>query len=300
VGSGIRSLAVVRCADPANLERAAYTSAVLEHLGTATRQDLPFDPREVVSGTYAVRVHGTQDMALQRALISLVWRGLPEPTTVDLDHPDVELHAFVVQVSPVVRAVWGRLLFGLRASRFTSRSPRGRPFWTSLATEPRLARFMVNLSAAPRGAAVLDPCCGTGSIAIEAALLGFDVHASDVAVRSVTGSQLNFADAALDARVRQLDARHLERWGRRFDAVVSDLPYGRSASIHGVPVPELYRDVLAAVEHVLEPGRRAVLMAAAGSLPAAVGLETLDVFERVVNDGLTRQITVLERRREPR
>lgn len=292
VGTRMANLAVARCADPTDLQRAAYTSAVLDHLGTGTRRDLPFDPDEVVSGTHAVRVHGTQDGALQRALISLVWHGLREPGKVDLRHPDVELHAFVVEAA---RVVWGRLRFDLPASRFTARPPRRRPFWSSLATEPRLARFMVNLSAAPPGGSVLDPCCGTGSILVEAALLGYHVHGSDISERSVTGSRRNLAEAGLDAEVRQLDARQLDRWGRQFDAVVSDLPYGRSASIHGVPRPQLYDDILAGLERVLPPGRRAALMSAAGALPAARGFRTLEVFDRVVHDQLTRQITLLER-----
>lgn len=298
VGSGMPSLAVARCTDPSQLERAAYISAVLEHLGTAAASELPFDPDRVVTGTYAVRVHGTRDPALQRALMSLLWRGLSGAGRVDLRDPDVDLHAFVVQPpAGAVRVVWGRLLADLPASRFTSRPPRQRPFWSSLATEPRLGRFMINMSAVRRGESMLDPCCGTGSILIEGALLGLDTFGSDADERSVTGSRLNLADAGLEAEVRQLDARQVERWDRRFDAVVSDLPYGRSASVRGVPRAQLYDDILRGLERVLPAGRRAVLMTAAGALPAARGFEALETFERVVHDELTRQITVLERRR---
>lgn len=300
VGPGMPSLAVARLRDPAGLERAAYTSAVLDDLGSAEPGRLPFDPDRVVSGTYAVRVHGTQDPALQRALISLVWRGQSGPRPVDLKHPDVDLHAFVVPSASGPagpdRVVWGRLRLDLPAARFSARPPRRRPFWSSLATEPRLARFLVNLSAAEPGESMLDPCCGTGSILVEGALAGLDVFGSDISERAVDGSRRNLADAGLDADVRRLDAREVERWGRPFDAVVSDLPYGRTASVHGAPLAKLYDDILGGLRRVLPPGRRAVLMTAAGALPAAPGFETVATFDRVVHDELTRRISVLERR----
>lgn len=299
VGPGMPSLAVARLRDPEGLRRAAYTSAVLDDLGSGDPGRLPFDPNRVVTGTYAVRVHGTGDPALQRALVSLVWRGLAGGSRVDLEHPDADLHAFAVAPAGGAerpgRVVWGRLRLDLPASRFTSRPPRLRPFWSSLATEPRLARFMVNLSAAGPGDSMLDPCCGTGSILVEGATVGIDTFGSDVSERSVTGSRLNLTAAGLDADVRQLDARQVERWARRFDAVVSDLPYGRTASVHGVPLTRLYDEILRGVGRVLAPGRRAVLMTAAGTLPAARGLETVATFDRVVHDELTRRITVLER-----
>jgi putative methyltransferase (TIGR01177 family) len=300
VGPGMPGLAVARLRDPAAMERAAYTSAVLDDLGSAEPGRLPFDPDVVVTGTYAVRVHGTQDPELQRALISRVWRGLSSARDVDLEHPDVDLHAFVARPSSSGaepdRVVWGRLRLDLPAARFTARPPRRRPFWSSLATDPRLARFMVNLSAARPGESMLDPCCGTGSILVEGALVGLDVFGGDVSERSVAGCRLNLADAGRDAVVRQLDARDAERWGRPFDAVVSDLPYGRSASVHGVPLAELYDDILRGVRRVLPAGRQAVLMTAAGALPAAPGFEMVAAFDRVVHDELTRRISVLERR----
>lgn len=301
VGSRMPSLAVAICGDPAPLARAAYTSAVLEHLGTGGPATLPFEPGRVVTGTYAVRVHGTAADDLRRALISLVWRCLPGGSRVDLDHPDTDLHAFVLPPASAPpgprRVVWGRLLFDLPASRFSARAPRRRPFWTSLATEPRLGRFMVNLSRAGPGDSLLDPCCGTGSILIEAALLGLQACGSDVSERYVGGAGLNLSALGLRGELRQMDATDLQGWGRRFDAVASDLPYGRTASIHGVPRQRLYSEILASLARVLPPGGLAVLMSAAGTLPETAAFETLEVFDRVAHDQLTRRISVLRRRR---
>ncbi len=59
---------------------------------------------------------------------------------------------------------------------------------------PKLARIMVNLGIAdkdPKGVTLLDPFCGTGTVLMEASLLGISVIGSDLSPQQVTGTNSN-------------------------------------------------------------------------------------------------------------
>ena len=58
---------------------------------------------------------------------------------------------------------------------------------------PKLARMMINLSQAnPESSTILDPFCGSGTILMEAALMGFQsICGNDVSVKAVEDTQTN-------------------------------------------------------------------------------------------------------------
>ena len=56
---------------------------------------------------------------------------------------------------------------------------------------PKLAQIMLNLSKSERGLTVLDPFCGTGTVLIEAALMGTDVEGSDINMSMAEYSEEN-------------------------------------------------------------------------------------------------------------
>ena len=59
---------------------------------------------------------------------------------------------------------------------------------------PKLARILVNLSGVPETAALLDPFCGSGTILMEAALLGLtQLIGSDVSARAIADTKKNLA-----------------------------------------------------------------------------------------------------------
>ena len=276
---------------PQEFDRLSYAALVLDFLGVGGFDRLPFIAAEEVRGTYAVRVTGIPT-DLKRALYALVWHALPEPR-VALRDPETELHAFVV--GEVVW--WGRLRRQVSDSDFAARLAQRRPFFRSYGMQPRKSRCLVNLSGVQPGQRLLDPCCGTGAYLIEAALVGVQAYGSDIDARAVAGARANLHAFALDAHLRQLDARRLDAWGTTFDAIVTDLPYGLSASLAGVRIAELYEEVLQAAALVLPRGRIAVLLAPAGSLPTAP--DQFVVLERhleSVHESLTREITVMCRR----
>ena len=98
-----------------------------------------------------------------------------------------------------------------------------KPYHMSSSLSSQMARALVNL-AAPSTATLLDPCCGTGSILLEAKLLGLTAYGCDINPRMVGMSRKNLAYFGYTAQVQLLEARDCQQ---QADAVVTDLPYGR-------------------------------------------------------------------------
>jgi len=130
------------------------------------------------------------------------------------------------------------ITWGLKEGRwskqdFSGRSPTERPYFKPISLEPRQARLLISLASIPGRdePLVIDPFCGTGGIAIEAALQDFQVLASDLDSRMVDGTKQNLNWAGKECTVERWDASNLsELWGSREGcAFVFDPPYGRSS-----------------------------------------------------------------------
>jgi len=98
-----------------------------------------------------------------------------------------------------------------------------KPWTTSSSLDARFARGLLNL--VPTAASVLDPCCGAGSIVLEAASLGLDAYGVDWKPAMVGMTRENLAHFGYSATVTRADSRDHERHA---DAIVTDLPYGHA------------------------------------------------------------------------
>lgn len=276
---------------PEELDRLGLSMLVLDFLGVGDDEGLPFDAEREVSGTFAVRVSGpTEDR--KRQLYRMVWRSLHRPR-VDLSRPETELHAYVQPEG----IWWARARTAIGDAQFAARRLERRPFHRSYGTQPRRSRCLINLAGVPPGGRLLDPCCGTGSYLIEAALMGIDAYGSDADPAAVRGTLANLAATGLRATVMRRDARRLDGWRMRFDAVVTDLPYGLSASTGGSVLTELYAEILTASALLLGRGRNAVFVAPSGTLPVPDDLfSVLERHPEPVHRALTRETVVLARR----
>lgn len=95
---------------------------------------------------------------------------------------------------------------------------------------PKVARIMVNFATQGEKLTVLDPFCGTGTIAQEAALLGNQIIVSDLSESAVRGTVKNLQwlqeEYQLDLTYSsyQSDATHIDQYVKAVDAIVTE-PY---------------------------------------------------------------------------
>ncbi len=199
---------------------------------------------------FRVRAHGPFTAEEKRALERRV--GAPIATTgrVDLDAPERDFRILRYGDGFLL----GEVLYEVERSAMEARKVARRPFSMPISLHPKLARTLVNLSRCPRGGRVLDPFCGTGGIAIEAARLGMKVVASDLQEKMVRGTASVLDHYGLRAETFVADVGDVPRRVATVGAIATDPPYGRAASTRGEPIESLYRRAFAVFREILPKG----------------------------------------------
>jgi tRNA G10 N-methylase Trm11 len=133
----------------------------------------------------------------------------------DLNHPQ---HRFLII------AYDGGFYFGeiLTESTHSYQKHDAKPYRTSSSLPSQLARALVNLTYPARS--ILDPCCGTGSILLEACATGVTAFGMDRNPKMVGMTRRNLQHFGYEAVVQRGDAAQCTQ---TIEAVVTDLPYGR-------------------------------------------------------------------------
>jgi tRNA (guanine10-N2)-dimethyltransferase len=255
----------------------------------------------VLSKSFAVRVSlydsklaaRSEKPILEERLGSLFLENFPH-LKVDLDSPD----AWIRVLYTGEHAIYGCSLCKAEDKGFSRRRPRKRKIFHPATMQPKLARILVNLSGARRGDTVLDPFCGVGGILLEASLLGLQPIGVDLSPWMVEGAKENMEwGRASSLGIIRGDIAYLPI--RRADAIVTDPPYGTSASTGGRRPQSLYRALLETAARILPLGSRLVLVHPK-SIPLE-GCEELNLLEKAsyeirVHKSLTRSIRILEKR----
>jgi tRNA (guanine10-N2)-dimethyltransferase len=196
-----------------------------------------------------------------------------------------------------------RFIFGLKTAEiipkpFSERRPRRRPFFHPTAMPAKLARVMVNLAQPRLGNLVLDPFCGTAGMLVEAGLIGCRVVGFDAKPHMLKGGLKNLLHYGIKPEgVVVADARYPPV--AKVDCIVTDPPYGRSASTLGTSIIRIVEDFLSAVEDTLPRGKR-ICMASPKTIRIAeagekAGFKHIESHFVYVHRSLTREIVVLER-----
>lgn len=249
--------------------------------------------------SFAIRVKRVKNhaskinkMALESKLGEIVLNRTK--TRVNLGNPDKTFMGVLTN---------GKFIFGVRLAEippkpFMQRRPKTKPFFHPSAMPAKLARSMVNLAKPRTGELVFDPFCGTGGMLVEAALIGCQVLGSDIKKKMAHGTVLNLRHFDIDAEgVIVADARSLPV--SRVDCVVTDPPYGRSATTLKRGTRQIVEDALRSVDGLLTEGKRVCIAAPETlnikSIGTVLGYRHLESHLVYVHRSLTREIAVFEK-----
>ena len=289
--------------------RSAYTMASALELFSCDAQEAEIkkaadatDFNSVINEgeTFAVRIKRVKEyspksdtMNLERKLGKHILSNTTK-TKVNLKKPDKTF--FGVLTSN--KLVFGIKLTEITPKTFSERRPRKKPFFHPSAMPSKLARCMVNLARAKRDELVLDPFCGTGSVMIEAAFVGCRVLGFDVQRRMAEGTRRNLKHFGVEPEGLVIaDSRKLPL--TRIDHVVTDPPYGKSATTMKSTTKQIVKGVLSSASPLLSKGQL-ICMASPKTLHiaqigTALGYSHLESHFAYVHGTLTREIAVFKK-----
>ncbi len=152
----------------------------------------------------------------------------------DLTNPNIIFDLILVENNLITSArVWEA-----NPREYESRHPQRRPVFHPTSLKPKMGKFLINLSGLKPGQRLLDPFCGVGGILIEAGLMGIKPTGIEIHERWAKGAVENTRYYGVDAEIVNED---FFTWnGGKFDAIVTDLPYGRSSIMRG-EINEFYK-----------------------------------------------------------
>lgn len=219
---------------------------------------------------------------------------------VDLKNPDRVIRAFLDGDH-----LWvGRQIWDRDPKDTAARHVQNRPTFSPVSLPPKMARALINLARTPPGGLVADPMCGTGGILLEAASMGMRIVGSDLDPAMAEGARRNLEHFGFKgAPIATCDvadaASEYEHLGVGVaDAVVMDLPYGRSASTGREALASLHdRAAHSAVGLVRQGGRVVIGVPSEEAVRQAEAYLDLEALYKVrVHDSLTRHFAVMRRR----
>jgi tRNA G10 N-methylase Trm11 len=269
---------LVHMPGPVAVERAAYVPVCAELLahgagpGEIAAQlagrKLSFERFRITYAELPPRPQGSSKAAVNEV-------AQPLEGTVDMASPLTEL---------LLVGRDGDWHFGRVVSRATRTylAHEGKPWGFSSALPSRVSRAMVNLAAQP-GETIADPCCGVGTILLEAWAAGMRAVGGDHNRKLVGMTRANLRHFGYPAWVCLADAAVPWTQG---DAVVTDFPYGRQSP----RAPGLYERLLGSFPDfaprlvIVTAVRLERLLEAAGyEVQAAIGVEKRQGFERRIH-----------------
>ncbi|NRD77357.1 RsmD family RNA methyltransferase [Bacillus sp. BRMEA1] len=119
-----------------------------------------------------------------------------------------------------------------------------KPHSYSTALNTRVARAVVNIAIpVTSGIKAIDPCCGIGTVLVEALSMGIDIVGSDRNPLVLGGTRENIAHFGFTGEVRLADIRHITN---QYDVAIIDLPYNLCSVIS----PEEQHEILQSARRI--------------------------------------------------
>ncbi len=171
-----------------------------------------------------------------------------------------------------------------------------RPFRSNTSLQSKLARTLVNMARVKRGMRIIDPFCGTGSIIMESSAMGLESIGIDRDPHMVHASMENLKHFNLKSQVYQGDFSEALKF-EKFDAVITDPPYGRASSTYLESIENLYSRMFETFYKILKPRGHVSLFLPKKSLSffAMEKFKVVEMHKINVHRSLVRFLTVFER-----
>jgi tRNA (guanine10-N2)-dimethyltransferase len=289
------------------IERAAYTKAAYLLLSIGENYDElienineeiieEFIPKNVKFEVRVKRIFGAKIDTLEKEkmLGEILIKKFKE-AKVDLKNPTHRIHCLATPF----KLYLGLLLNEKKKKWIHNRKPINRPFNLPSSLQPELARCMVNLIREKPGKIILDPFAGTGSILIEAELMGYNAIGLELKRWICDGALKNLKYFLNDYEgIINADARY-PPLRKSIDAIVTDPPYGRSATLMGETLEKLLKEFFNSMQEILKKGAHICF-----AIPSEIKIENIinhkslkiiETCDIVVHGSLTRKIIVLQK-----
>ncbi len=289
--------------------RSGYTRIIAEELFTCEASNdaitqaasqTEFKKAIAENETFEVRIRRIKEystkadtMRLESMLGKLILQQTPN-VKVNLSKPDKTFFGILTNS----KLVFGLKLAEIIAKPFVERRPRKKPFFHPSAMNSKTARCMVNLAHAKSGTVLLDPFCGTGTTILEATLIGVEALGMDVQRRMAEGAKLNLKHFGLKAEgIVIADARKLPL--THVDCLVTDPPYGRSATTLKSTTKQIVQGVMQSTYPLLKKGQKICIASPKTlnikKLGTNLGYKHLESHFAYVHRTLTREVAVFEK-----
>ncbi|MFX1453619.1 MAG: methyltransferase domain-containing protein [Promethearchaeota archaeon] len=232
----------------------------------------------------------------EKLIGKIIFGSIKKTLKVDLLHPDILFYGIFAK---------NKFFFGINNSKkirscFKSNSLKSRPFFHPSALNPRLARVMVNLSQIKEDEIFLDPFCGTGSLLIEAFLIGCNqVIGIDISPKMINGAKKNLKKFGVkNMELLVGDSNHIPL--KFISGIATDPPYGRSSSTYKKSLIPLLENFFLEISDLILKNRLITI-----ALPSYIKLfELIDKlyfeikheFTQYVHSSLTRKIYVIQKK----
>ncbi len=307
-----KELVIVECRNPDDLKSLAFTFEFGEIIFDGALEEfekIELHASKLLDSAESKQLLGANKLQQKRFMVKISGNpalarrigGIIQDKThapVDLENPEDVFIGFMLGG----RLVLAKRLFVSRRGDFEERKVKYRPYFHPTSMHPKFCRLLVNLSGVKKGR-MLDPFSGTGGILIESAMLGNETYGSDIDNAMVFGARENLAHAGVKADVRTADARKISKYFKmKFDAIVTDPPYGRSSTLMGEKIQSLYGQFLNDAKKILKKKGKIVIVA-----PVEVDMEKAAKGYRIeqkhlqrVHKSLYRHFFVLSKKDKPK
>ena len=161
--------------------------------------------------------------------------------------------------------------------------------------KPPVAAALLLLAELAPHQTLLDPCCGAGTILIEAAAIGANAVGGDQDEAAIVAAQNNAAAADVTIQVQSWDVCALPLEDNAVDCIVTNLPWGRQVEVNAT-LERFYHDACAELERVVKPAGRIVLLT---NLPHLVTFPTLAISQQIEISLFGQQPTIIVASRSP-